>query len=117
MNLFHNLSLSHYQVIAVLISGSSLPSDSPDKLFPSLDSFKTYDEISNTDSFNVAYIAAEFGSNLFPSSNLYVIGDPDNQPKDKSQYYNGPLRYGSSFTFFLRAYPIPNNVSDIICIK
>ncbi len=50
-----------------------------------------------------AYIAAEFGDDGFPESNVYIVGDPT-QPNDHNQYVNGPLCYGATYTFFLRAY-------------
>ena len=99
------MSFSHYQVIAVLLPSSSLPDSPPDVLFPSLESFLTYSDILNKD-FNepVSYIVGEFSDDLFPEDSMYTIGDED-EPDDKD-YHNGPLKYGSSFTFFLRAYPL-----------
>lgn len=89
----------------MLVYGSSPPSTYPDILFPSLDSFQTYQQVKDQRGANSGYIAAEFGSDLFPTDNMYTVGDPG-QPHDKDIYYNGELRYGSSYTFFLRAYPI-----------
>lgn len=66
----------------------------------------TYEDVLNTDQTNVGYIVAEFSDSLFPSDNMYTIGDSTGQPNDRDHYVNGPLRYGSSFTFFLRAYPL-----------
>ena len=43
---------------------------------------------------------------------MYTIGDSTNQPSDRDQYVNDPLRYGSSFTFFLRAYPLIVSINE-----
>ncbi len=50
-----------------------------------------------------AYIAAEFGDDDFPDNDVYIVGDPT-QPNDNDLYENGPLCYGATYTFFLRAY-------------
>ena len=59
----------------------------------------------------MAYITAEFADDLFPADNLFVVGG-DAQPNDRAEIYsNGPLRYGSSYAFFLRTYPMADFVS------
>jgi netrin-G3 ligand len=104
-----NGQISHYHIVAVILDDStgSLPPDSPDVQFSSINSFISYEDALTTEQVNVAYITAEFGESLFPSDNTYIIGDP-NQPNDR-QYTNQPLRYGTKFTFFLRAYPLLNS--------
>ena len=99
------MSCSHYQIAVVFLPDGTLPARSPDVAFPSLDSFKSYDEVDATGSETVAYIAAEFSVEKFPPNSQFVIGD-NNQPNDQSdKYTNGPLQGGSSYTFFLRVYP------------
>ena len=97
-------------MIAVLLPDGNLPDSPPDQLFPSFDSFISYDDAIRYDSTSpVAYIAAEFSDNDFPNDNMYIIGD-ENEPDD-GDYTNGLLKYDSSFTFFLRMYPLLDQVS------
>ena len=111
------LVYSHYHVIAVLLPDGELPTHPPDELFPFFDSsFVTYDELIDNDDYTAptAYIVGEFSQDDFPEDSLYIIGDESAEQPDDGGYNNGPLKYGSSFTFFLRAYPkviiMPNNV-------
>ena len=105
-------SCSHHQVIVVLLSDSTNSDDQvqpadlqpADILFPSIGSFLSYDEVNGyIGPGPVAYVTAEFADDLFPADNTFVVGRND-QPDD-NYYSNGPLRYGSSFSFFLRSYP------------
>ena len=54
-----------------------------------------------------AYITAEFGADLFPSSELFVVGGQGvNAPNDRPDTYtNGLLCYEGQYVFFVRAYP------------
>ena len=95
----------------MFLPDGSLPTRSPDVAFPSLDSFKSYDEVNSISSEIVAYIAAEFSAEKFPPNNQFIIGD-NNQPNDQPEKYtNGPLHGGSSYTFFLRVYTKLTTVS------
>ena len=88
-----------------------LPGESPDVLFPHLNSFLTYDEVQRNRS-RTAYITAEFSEALFPTNGQFVIGG-SNQPNDQpNMYTNVPLQTGKSYSFFLRAYPNNTNVRD-----
>lgn len=51
----------------------------------------------------MAYIAAEFDASLYPGDGFFIVGD-DQQPNDQDAYKNGPLCYGTSYSFFLRIY-------------
>ena len=86
---------------------SLLPADA---LFPNIDSFMTYADSKTYKGPNpVAYITAEFDDKLFPSDSVFTVG-VDGQPNDR-QYENGPLPHGTTFAFFLRAYPLIDIVS------
>ncbi len=100
-------------MVAVLLRAGSTTEDNglsdPDTNYPTLTSLE---EFSYSDSAGcpnpgladqIAYIAAEFSEALFPVNNRYVVGDPT-QPSDEDDYMNGPLCYGATYTFFLRAY-------------
>ena len=101
---------SHYQVIVVLLSDDTLPNQQPDTAFPSISSFTTYEDVGNAAASGgfAGYVTAEFSRELFTSDTMqFTIGDPDELANDRrSQYPNRPLRYGSHYTFFLRAYPL-----------
>lgn len=108
---------SHYQVIVVLLLEDTLPNQHPDDAFPSIASFSTYENVGRdavSRSF-AGYITAEFGRNLFTSDSLqFTVGNPEEPANDrKSQYPNQPLRYGSHYTFFLRAYPQLSTVGPV----
>ena len=102
---------SHYHVVAVLLPSEELPAQDPDSLFPSIDNFTIYRSIidNNFDSI-AAYIVAEFSEEEFPKDSMYTIGN-DSAPNDN--YENGPLKYGSFFTFFLRAYPLTAATAEV----
>ena len=96
-------------MVAILLREDSVsaPSTPPDIKYPSLSSFSTYTAAQDTydGSADIAYIAAEFSDSLFPSNGYYIIGE-ETEPNDRSSTYtNGQLRYGTPYTFFLRAYP------------
>ena len=104
---------SHYQVIAILLQkGSSLLLNGlsdPDVDYPTLASLQHF-SYADTDNCpnpelgqQIAYITAEFDDNLFPENGYYIVGDRS-QPNDQLQYNNGPLCYGATYTFFIRAY-------------
>ena len=102
-------------MIVVLLPDSTTSADlqPADILFPSIDSFQTYADVSgHSGASPVAYITAEFADDLFPADNLFVVGG-DAQPNDRAESYsNGPLHTGS-FAFFLRAYPLSDLVSNL----
>ena len=102
-------------MIVILLPESTNNADlqPADVLFPTIDSFQTYDYVSGYSGANpVAYITAEFADDLFPADNLFVVGR-GGQPNDRADnYINGPLRYGFSFVFFLRTYPVTDLVSQ-----
>lgn len=57
----------------------------------------------------VFYVTAEFGENLFPPQNHFIVGidknTDSNSPNDRpNAYANGPLCYSKSYTFFIRAF-------------
>lgn len=100
-------------MVAVLLPSGRKPEESPDDLFPDIDSFHTYQGIIDYDGDgNLGYIVAEFEDSVFPDDNQFTIGDPLAGPDDGS-YNNGPLKYGSSFTFFLRSYPLLDDTVSI----
>ena len=85
----------------------------PDMQFPSINSFGTYSDINcgNPGTNAIAYITAEFGDNLFPSNNMFIVGDL-NQPNDRpDNYTNGQLCYATNYTFFVRAYTVVSELS------
>ena len=91
----------------------SLPTQSPDDLFPDHNSFINYTEANRITSRPVAYIAAEFAASLFPTDGWYIIGN-ESQPNDRKYLYtNAPLEYGKTYTCFIRAYPVNTNVSQL----
>ena len=108
-SVFHYSSSSHYHVVAVILRSGAVspPSNPPDVQFPSLASLSTYSTAQDNydGSRDIGYVVAEFADALFPSDGYYIIGD-ETQPNDRSgRYTNGKLRYGTPYTFFLRAYP------------
>ena len=115
-------SCSHYHVVAILLREDSVsaPSTPPDIKYPSLSSFSTYTAAQDTydGSADIAYIAAEFSDSLFPSNGDYIIGE-ETEPNDRSSTYtNGQLRYGTPYTFFLRAYPyLVSCMHALLCIS
>ncbi|XP_011404665.2 PREDICTED: receptor-type tyrosine-protein phosphatase delta-like isoform X2 [Amphimedon queenslandica] len=111
-----NGPISHYHVVAVILRSDavSAPSSPPDIQFPSLASLSTYSTAQDDydGSREIGYVAAEFADALFPSDGYYIIGE-ETQPNDRSgSYTNGELRYGTPYTFFLRAYPFLSDVSS-----
>lgn len=117
----HFFFCSHYHVVAILLREDSVsaPSTPPDIKYPSLSSFSTYTAAQDTydGSADIAYIAAEFSDSLFPSNGYYIIGE-ETEPNDRSSTYtNGQLRYGTPYTFFLRAYPyLVSCMHALLCI-
>lgn len=104
---------SHYQIAVVKLPTDSLPTRSPDDLFPDQNSFINYTEANRITSRPVAYIAAEFAASLFPPDGRYIIGE-DSQPNDRKRLYtNALLEVGKMYTCFLRAYPVNTNVSQL----
>ncbi len=99
--------------MAVLLRAGSTTEDNglsdPDTDYPTLTSLEVFSYSDTTGCPNpgladqIAYIAAEFSEALFPVNNRYVVGDLT-QPRDVDDYVNGPLCYGATYTFFLRAY-------------
>ena len=80
----------------------------PDVQFPTINSLRTYSDINcgSLGTSAIGYITAEFGDNLFPNNNLFIVGDP-NQPNDRpNNYTNGQLCYATKYTFFVRAYTV-----------
>ena len=101
---------SHYQVIAVLLPRGVDLADlrEPDVQFPAINSLGTHSDINcgNLGTSATGYITAEFGDDLFPNNNLFIVGDP-NQPNDRpNNYTNGQLCYATKYTFFVRAYTV-----------
>ena len=105
-------SLSHYQIIVVMLDQDTPVSDlpHPDKAFPAINAFLAYDTAIPTRIWGYAgYITAEFSRDLFPSDGRFTVGDPIETANDRTEWYpNSPLQYGSRYTFFLRAYPLIN---------
>ena len=100
----------------VLLPDGQLPTAAPDSMFPSNDTFVTYNDIINNEYTEpTAYIAAEFADNMFPKDGMYIIGD-QTEHKDRDYYTNGLLKYDSSFTFFLRAFPLIVSPTHSICV-
>ncbi len=99
--------------MAVLLRAGTTTEDNglsdPDTDYPTLTSLEVFSYSDTAGCPNPglaqqrAYIAAEFSEALFPENNRYVVGDPT-QPSDEDDYVNGPLCYGATYTFFLRAY-------------
>ncbi len=100
-------------MVAVLLRAGSTTENNglsdPDTDYPTLTSLEVFSYSDTAGCPNPglaqqrAYIAAEFSEALFPENNRYVVGDPT-QPSDVDDYVNGPLCYGATYTFFLRAY-------------
>ncbi len=102
----------------VLLPDGELPAAAPDIQFPSNDTFVTYNDIINMEYTQpTAYTAAEFAANLFPVDGMYIIGNKtEPHDHDRDYYTNGLLRYDSSFTFFLRAFPLIVSPTHSICV-
>ncbi len=99
--------------MAVLLRTDTTAQDNglsdPDTDYPNLTSLEVFSYSDTAGCPNpglaqqIAYIAAEFSQVLFPENDRYVVGD-STQPSDVDEYVNGPLCYGATYTFFLRAY-------------
>ncbi len=100
-------------MVAILLRTGTTPQDNglthPDTDYGTLSSLTHFSYPDTADcavprlTEQEAYIAAEFGDDDFPDNDVYIVGDPT-QPNDNNQYENGPLCYGATYTFFLRAY-------------
>ena len=113
--MIHNegfLPVSHYQVVAIhLRDGTTTLAENnlahPDINYPDFISLMQflYESVdcNQPNTAPMAYIAAEFDSLLFPSNGVFVVGD-EQQPNDRAAYRNGPLCYGTTYSFFLRVY-------------
>ena len=80
----------------------------PDVHFPTINSLHTFSDINcgNLGTSAIGYVTSEFGDNLFPNNNLFIVGDP-NQPNDRpNNYTNGQLCSATNYTFFVRAYTV-----------
>ncbi len=99
-------------MVVVLLRTGTTPQDNglsnPDTDYPTLNSLTQFSYSDNADCVvpllteQEAYIAAEFGATDVPDNAVYIVGDPT-QPND-DDYENGPLCFGATYTFFLRAY-------------
>ncbi len=105
--LWHTLWLlppcSHYQVIVLRLSSrASLPSESPDSLYPRGYPFSTHAEVHSEDTPR-PYIAAEVdGASL---SLRFTLGLGGVTNGSNISYVNGRLSPGTLYTCFLRAFP------------
>ena len=106
-------------MVIILADGQSM-SDlrSPDEY--KFDDLVTYSEdfcniVHNTP---VAYITAEYGRDLIPTSKEFIVGSEDSSnpdsPNDQSRYLNGMLCYQTKYTFFIRAY---SAVDTQVCVR
>ena len=93
--------------MVVLIPLAQTPSDlgDPDEQFRSPDVYSAAfcdQELTSAK----AYITAEFGADLFPSSELFIVGGQGaDAPNDRPDTYtNGLLCYEGQYVFFVRAY-------------
>ena len=109
------LHYSHYHVVVVLLrSGTSLTDNGlsrPDTNYPTFRSLTSNDQDPATCPNPIlgsplVYIAAEFGDDLFPTDGQFTVGDPTAPNDQMDDYKNDPLCYSSTYSFFLRAYPI-----------
>ena len=100
------LIFSYYQVAVVIVPEGVEPStsfQSPDMQFPDINEM-TYDETFCDREFTspLAYVTAEFASDLLPSDGKFIIG-LFGQPNDRPIHTNGLLCYSKNYVFFLRA--------------
>ena len=109
------LHCSHYHIVVVLLrSGTSLTDnglDDPNADYPTFRSLTSDDQDPATCPNPIlrsplVYIAAEFGDDLFPTDGQFTVGDPTEPNDQMDDYKNDPLCYSSTYSFFLRAYPI-----------
>lgn len=85
-----------------LSSRSSLPSESPDELYPGNYPFSTHASVHSGES-SEPYIAAEVDGSSF--SPRFTLGGGGVTNGSNANYINGQLTPGSLYTCFLRAFP------------
>ena len=104
--------------IAVLRLGSSptIPQGTPDQLYPSDESFTTYESVHNVNTGTyLPYFAAEFPVNNIPNS--FVVGIGSDTKKRQVSIHNGPLESSDYYTVFLRVYAKSNFGSQYSVFK
>jgi len=92
----------------------------PEEKYTSISDFERYDDkiCSREITEPVAYITSEFDHNILPEDNLFVVGGGQgaNSPNDVNVYENWPLCYGTSYTFFVRAYTSPTIQVSLVTV-
>ncbi len=90
-------------MIIRLSSRSSLPSQSPDILYPHGYPFTNHTNAHTIVDNQMPYIAAEIAGDLF--SSVFVLGGGEVTMGTGGSYDNGKLTPGSLYSCFLRAFP------------
>ncbi len=106
------LFLSHYHIAVILLPDMYYElSKPPDEEYPTINNLNIYSEefCKKKITGPIAYITTEFDDHMLKE--LFIVGLNGSQsPNDRpNKYHNGPLCYGTSYTFFVRAYPISND--------
>ena len=98
-------SISYIHVIVLRLTSLTLPDESPDDMYPSINDFTTYDAVHSQGS-RVSYrpyIAAEIPSNNIPDT--FTVGSGRGGARRRSnEYFNGPLVPDNYYTIFVRVY-------------
>ena len=99
-----NISHIHICILRLGADSSITPSESPDRLYHSLNDFSTYQLVhsQNNQTQYKPYITAEFEARHIPST--FTIGRGDNDVSGHGNYSNGPLKPSDYYTVFIRSY-------------
>ena len=103
-------TISHIQIMILRLGNSpTLPSESPDELYNSANSFSTYEEVhSDENDVKISYkpyIAAEYEVGSIP--NVFILGADDLEERKRQSdmdYVNGPLVISDYYSAFVRSF-------------
>ena len=97
-------NIAHIRLLVLRLGSTpTLPDINPDILYPSDDSFSTYEQVHNsTNRGNYKpYVAAEFTSDV-PVE--FIVGTDTDNRKRQVSIENGPLAVDNYYTMFIRVY-------------
>ena len=97
-------NIAHIRLLVLRLGSTpTLPGINPDILYPSDDSFSTYEQVHNSNNRGnyKPYVAAEFTSDV-PVE--FIVGTDTDNRKRQVSIRNGPLAVDSYYTMFIRVY-------------
>ena len=97
-------NIAHIRLLVLRLGSTpTLPDINPDILYPSDDSFSTYEQVHNSNNSGnyKPYVAAEFTSDV-PAE--FIVGTDTDNRKRQVSIRNGPLAVDNYYTMFIRVY-------------